>query len=204
MTSKSMQNLTRGIFKENPVFVMMLGMCPTLGVTTSMANGIGMGLATMFVLALSNMAISLVKNVIPAMVRIPCYIVIIASFVTIINLLMEAYLPALHAQLGIYIPLIVVNCIILGRAEAFASKNNILSSMVDGVGMGLGFTASLTLIGSVREILGSGSLFGINIFGSSFQPISILVLPPGAFLTLGILLVLINVFKEKKEAEQNG
>lgn len=192
MTSKSMQNLTRGIFKENPVFVMMLGMCPTLGVTTSMANGIGMGLATMFVLALSNMAISLVKNVIPAMVRIPCYIVIIASFVTIINLLMEAYLPALHAQLGIYIPLIVVNCIILGRAEAFASKNNIWQSLLDGLGMGIGFTIALALLGGVREILGAGSILGWNFVGEDGYPILLFIMPPGAFLALAGLIIVFN------------
>ncbi|MBR5483034.1 MAG: electron transport complex subunit E [Alphaproteobacteria bacterium] len=187
-----MQNLTRGIFKENPVFVMMLGMCPTLGVTTSMANGIGMGLATMFVLALSNMAISLVKNVIPAMVRIPCYIVIIASFVTIINLLMEAYLPALHAQLGIYIPLIVVNCIILGRAEAFASKNNIWQSLLDGLGMGIGFTIALALLGGVREILGAGSILGWNFVGEDGYPILLFIMPPGAFLALAGLIMVFN------------
>ncbi|MBP3546041.1 MAG: electron transport complex subunit E [Alphaproteobacteria bacterium] len=192
MTSKSMQNLTRGIFKENPVFVMMLGMCPTLGVTTSMANGIGMGLATLFVLALSNMAISLVKNLIPAMVRIPCYIVIIASFVTIINLLMEAYLPALHAQLGIYIPLIVVNCIILGRAEAFASKNNIWQSFLDGLGMGIGFTIALALLGGIREILGAGSILGWNFVGEDGYPILLFIMPPGAFLALAGLIMVFN------------
>lgn len=192
MTSKSIQNLTRGIFKENPVFVMMLGMCPTLGVTTSMANGIGMGLATLFVLALSNMAISLVKNLIPAMVRIPCYIVIIASFVTIINLLMEAYLPALHAQLGIYIPLIVVNCIILGRAEAFASKNNIWQSFLDGLGMGIGFTIALALLGGIREILGAGSILGWNFVGEDGYPILLFIMPPGAFLALAGLIMVFN------------
>ncbi|MBR5598765.1 MAG: electron transport complex subunit E [Alphaproteobacteria bacterium] len=192
MASKSIENLTRGIFKENPVFVMMLGMCPTLGVTTSMANGIGMGLATLFVLALSNMAISLVKNLIPAMVRIPCYIVIIASFVTIINLLMEAYLPALHAQLGIYIPLIVVNCIILGRAEAFASKNNIWQSLLDGLGMGIGFTFALALLGGIREVLGAGSILGWNFIGEEGYPILLFVMPPGAFLALAGLIMIYN------------
>ena len=192
MTNKSIQNLTRGIFKENPVFVMMLGMCPTLGVTTSMANGIGMGLATLFVLALSNMAISLVKSLIPAMVRIPCYIVIIASFVTIINLLMEAYLPSLHAQLGIYIPLIVVNCIILGRAEAFASKNNIVQSLLDGLGMGIGFTIALALLGGIREILGAGSILGYNFIGENGYPILIFIMPPGAFLALAGLIMIYN------------
>ena len=192
MTNKSLQNFTRGIFRENPVFVMMLGMCPTLGVTTSMANGIGMGLATVFVLALSNMAISLVKSFIPAMVRIPCYIVIIASFVTIINLLMEAYLPSLHAQLGIYIPLIVVNCIILGRAEAFASKNNIVQSLLDGLGMGIGFTIALALLGALREILGSGSILNYNFIGDDGYPILLFIMPPGAFLALAALIMIYN------------
>ena len=192
MTNKSLQNFTRGIFRENPVFVMMLGMCPTLGVTTSMANGIGMGLATLFVLALSNMAISLVKNFIPAMVRIPCYIVIIASFVTIINLLMEAYLPALHAQLGIYIPLIVVNCIILGRAEAFASKNNIVQSLLDGLGMGIGFTIALALLGGIREILGTGAILNYNFIGDEGYPILLFIMPPGAFLALAALIMIYN------------
>lgn len=192
MANKSLQNFTRGIFRENPVFVMMLGMCPTLGVTTSMANGIGMGLATLFVLALSNMAISLVKNFIPAMVRIPCYIVIIASFVTIINLLMEAYLPALHAQLGIYIPLIVVNCIILGRAEAFASKNNIVQSLLDGLGMGIGFTIALALLGGIREILGTGAILNYNFIGDNGYPILLFIMPPGAFLALAALIMIYN------------
>lgn len=192
MTNKSIQNFTRGIFRENPVFVMMLGMCPTLGVTTSMANGIGMGLATLFVLALSNMAISLVKSLIPAMVRIPCYIVIIASFVTIINLLMEAYLPSLHAQLGIYIPLIVVNCIILGRAEAFASKNNIVQSLLDGLGMGIGFTIALALLGGIREILGSGAILNYSLIGENGYPILLFIMPPGAFLALAALIMIYN------------
>ena len=192
MTNKSLQNFTRGIFRENPVFVMMLGMCPTLGVTTSMANGIGMGLATLFVLALSNMAISLVKSLIPAMVRIPCYIVIIASFVTIINLLMEAYLPSLHAQLGIYIPLIVVNCIILGRAEAFASKNNIVQSLLDGLGMGIGFTIAVALLGGLREILGSGAILNYSLIGENGYPILLFIMPPGAFLALAALIMIYN------------
>ncbi len=192
MTNKSIQNFTRGIFRENPVFVMMLGMCPTLGVTTSMANGIGMGLATLFVLTLSNMAISLVKNLIPAMVRIPCYIVIIASFVTIINLLLEAYLPSLHAQLGIYIPLIVVNCIILGRAEAFASKNNIAQSFLDGLGMGIGFTFALALLGGLREILGTGAILNHNLIGEEGYPILLFIMPPGAFLALAALIMIYN------------
>ncbi len=192
MSSKTWNNLTRGIVRENPVFVMMLGMCPTLGVTTSLQNGLGMGLATMFVLMMSNIVISLVKNFIPAMVRIPCYIVMIASFVTIINLLMEAYLPALHEQLGIYIPLIVVNCIILGRAEAFASKNNIWQSLMDAIGMGIGFTLALSLLGAVREILGAGALFGVPFLSQDSYPILLFIMPPGAFLALAGLIMLFN------------
>ncbi len=192
MSSKTWNNLTRGIVRENPVFVMMLGMCPTLGVTTSLQNGLGMGLATMFVLIMSNMVISMVKNLIPGMVRIPCYIVMIASFVTIINLLMEAYLPALHEQLGIYIPLIVVNCIILGRAEAFASKNNIWQSLMDALGMGLGFTLALSLLGGLREILGAGSLFGVPFLPQDTYPILLFIMPPGAFLALAGLIMAFN------------
>ena len=192
MSNKTWSNLTRGIVRENPVFVMMLGMCPTLGVTTSLQNGLGMGLATMFVLMMSNIVISMVKNLIPNMVRIPCYIVMIASFVTIINLLMEAYLPALHEQLGIYIPLIVVNCIILGRAEAFASKNNILQSLMDAIGMGLGFTLALSLLGGMREILGAGSLFGIPFVSQDAYPILLFIMPPGAFLALAGLIMAFN------------
>ena len=198
------KTLLNGILFENPTFVLFLGMCPTLAVTTSAVNGVGMGISTMVVLIFSNIFISLLRKFIPDKVRIAAYVVIIASFVTIVEMILKAYATSIYNALGIYIPLIVVNCIILGRAEAFASKNDVLSSAIDGLGMGLGFTASLTLIGSVREILGNGSLFGISLFGSSFQPVSILVLPPGAFLTLGILLALINVFREKKEAGKNG
>lgn len=198
------KTLLNGILFENPTFVLFLGMCPTLAVTTSAVNGVGMGISTMIVLIFSNIFISLLRKFIPDKVRIAAYVVIIASFVTIVEMILKAYATSIYNALGIYIPLIVVNCIILGRAEAFASKNDVLSSAIDGLGMGLGFTASLTLIGSVREILGNGSLFGISLFGSSFQPVSILVLPPGAFLTLGILLALINVFREKKEAGKNG
>lgn len=192
MKNNNIDNLTKGILRENPVFVMMLGMCPTLGVTTSMENGLGMGVATMFVLIMSNLAISLVKNVIPAMVRIPCYIVMIASFVTIINLLMEAYLPDLHAKLGIYIPLIVVNCIILGRAEAFASKNDLWQSFLDALGMGIGFTLALALLGAVREILGAGSIMGWNFIGEDGYPILLFIMPPGAFLALAALIMGFN------------
>ena len=192
MEKQSLTNLTRGIIRENPTFVMLLGMCPTLGVTTSASNGLGMGLATLFVLILSNLAISSVKSLIPDMVRIPCYIVIIASFVTVVDLLMSAYLPGLHAKLGIFIPLIVVNCIILGRAEAFASKNNLLQSFFDAVGMGLGFTLGLTSLGIVREILGSGSLFGWNFVGEGADTVLLFIMPPGAFLALAGLIIIFN------------
>ena len=190
------KNLTRGIIKENPIFVLLLGMCPTLGVTTSGTNGLGMGLATMFVLVLSNCFISLLKNVIPDKVRIPAFIVIIASFVTIVQLLMEAYVPFLYEQLGLYIPLIVVNCIILGRAEAFASKNGLVDSLFDGIGMGLGFTLALTLLGLVRELLGAGTAFGFNLFGifgiQEPQMMLVFILPPGAFLVLAYLIAIIR------------
>lgn len=190
------RNLTRGIIKENPTFVLLLGMCPTLGVTTSGTNGLGMGLATMFVLILSNCFISLLKNVIPDKVRIPAFIVIIASFVTIVQLLMEAYVPSLYEQLGLYIPLIVVNCIILGRAEAFASKNGLIDSLFDGIGMGLGFTLGLTLLGLVREILGAGTIFGFSIFEmfgiASPKMMLVFILPPGAFLVLAYMVAIIK------------
>ena len=192
MKKISYENLTRGIIRENPTFVMLLGMCPTLGVTTSALNGLGMGLATLFVLILSNTAIAAVKNLIPAKVRIPCYIVIIASFVTVVDLLMAAYLPGLHAALGIFIPLIVVNCIILGRAEAFASKNNIGQSILDAVGMGTGFTLGLTSLGLVREILGSSSVFGYAFLSENADPILLFIMPPGAFLALAGLIVAFN------------
>ena len=192
MQKESWNNLTRGIIKENPTFVMLLGMCPTLGVTTSAQNGLGMGLATLFVLILSNSMISLVKNVIPDTVRIPCYIVIIASCVTIIDMLLAAYFPELYAALGIFIPLIVVNCIILGRAEAFASKNTLGQSVLDAVGMGIGFSLSLTCLGAVRELLGAYSLFGYSLAGEEATPILLFIMPPGAFLALGGLLLLFN------------
>ena len=190
-----LQILTKGIIKENPIFVLLLGMCPTLGTTTSAINGMGMGVATMFVLIMSNIVISLIKNYIPAKVRIPAFIVVIASFVTVVQLCMEAYVPALYETLGVFIPLIVVNCIILGRAEAFASKNNALDSALDGVGIGLGFTFALTLLGSVREILGSGSIFGWKFIEG--DAILIFVLAPGAFIALGYLLVIFNKLTAK-------
>ena len=182
--------ITKGILKENPTFVLILGMCPTLGVTSSAINGMGMGVATMAVLIMSNMVIALIKNLIPDKVRIPAFIVVIASFVTIIEMLMQAYVPALYASLGVFIPLIVVNCIILGRAEAFASKNGVLDSALDGIGIGLGFTLSLTAIGAVREVLGSGSIFGFT-FAEGVMPL-LFILAPGGFLVLGYLMVLFN------------
>jgi electron transport complex protein RnfE len=191
------KNLTNGLFKENPIFVQLLGMCPTLAVTTSAINGIGMGLATTAVLVSSNFAISLLRKLIPSKVRIPAYIVIIASFVTIVGMVMEAFTPSLYSALGLFIPLIVVNCIILARAESFASKNNIVDSVFDGIGMGLGFTLALTVLGAVRELFGNGSIFNISIFGAGYKPALIMILPPGAFLALGILLALYNVYQIK-------
>ena len=183
--------LLKGIIRENPTFVLILGMCPTLGTTTSAINGAGMGIATMFVLIMSNIVISLIKNLIPDKVRIPAFIVVIASFVTVIQqLLMEAYVPSLYETLGVFIPLIVVNCIILGRAEAFASKHNVLDSALDGLGIGLGFTLSLTVIGAVREILGSGSVFGYKFIEG--DGMIAFVLAPESFLVLGYLMVLFN------------
>ncbi len=193
------KTLFNGLFKENPTFVQFLGMCPTLAVTTAAINGVGMGLSTMAVLVCSNVFISLLRKFIPDKVRIAAYVVVIASFVTIVEMLMKAYVPALSKSLGLYIPLIVVNCIILGRAEAFASKNGILKSAVDGVGMGLGFTGALTIIGSIREVLGAGSIFGVSLFGESFQPMTIMILPPGAFLTLGLIVMTINIISAKKK-----
>ncbi len=192
MKNNSLNNFTRGIIRENPVFVMMLGMCPTLGVTTSLENALGMGLATAFTLIISNCVISLVKNLIPAMVRIPCYIVLIASIVTVIDMMMAANLPLLHEKLGIYIPLIVVNCIILGRAEAFASKNNVIQSFLDALGMGIGFTLALALLGSIREILGAGSLLGYSFLDEESYPILLFIMPPGAFLALAALIMMFN------------
>ena len=184
--------ITKGILKENPTFVLILGMCPTLGVTSSAINGAGMGVATMAVLIMSNVVISMIKNFVPDKVRIPAFIVVIASFVTIIEMLMKAYVPALYAALGVFIPIIVVNCIILGRAEAFASKNGVLSSALDGIGIGLGFTLSLTVIGMVREILGSGAIFGMPIVeGEGLMPL-VFILAPGGFLVLGYLMVMFN------------
>ena len=192
---QAFKQLINGLFKENPVFVLMLGMCATLAVTTNAINGLGMGLSTMAVLVLSNLMISLLRKVIPDGVRMPAYIVVIATFVTIVQLLIQAYLPDLYTSLGIFIPLIVVNCIILGRAEAYASKNNPLLSVFDGLGMGLGFTLALTVIGLVRELLGAGSAFGIPVMPEAFEPISILVMAPGAFFVLATLSALQNKFR---------
>ena len=185
-----LQIITKCILKENPTFVLILGMCPTLGFTSSAINGMGMGVATMAVLIMSNIVISLIKNLIPGKVRIPAFIVVIASFVTIIEMLMQAYVPSLYASLGVFIPLIVVNCIILGRAEAFASKNSVVDSALDGIGIGLGFTLSLTVIGAVREVLGAGSIFGYT-FADGVMPL-LFILAPGGFIVLGYLMVLFN------------
>lgn len=187
--------LMNGIVKENPTFVLLLGMCPTLGTTSSAINGMGMGLATMFVLICSNVVISLIKNLVPDMVRIPIFVVVIASFVTLLQMVMQAYVPALYATLGLFIPLIVVNCILLGRAEAFAAKNNPLSSFFDGLGMGLGFTIALTLLGGVREFLGTGELFNIAIMPEDYGML-IFVLAPGAFIVLGYLIAIVNRLKK--------
>jgi electron transport complex protein RnfE len=188
------KNFTKGFVKENPVFVLLLGLCPTLGVTSTAINGMAMGLATLFVLLMSNIVVSLIKNFIPEKVRIPAFIVVIATFVTIVDLVMAGYAPAVHEQLGLFIPLIVVNCIVLGRAEAFASRKSFMSSMIDGLGMGLGFTFALTLLGAVREILGNLSIFGIKFMEG--DGILVFILPPGAFIALGYLIAIMNKFKK--------
>lgn len=187
--------LMNGIIKENPTFVLLLGMCPTLGTTSSAINGMGMGLATMFVLICSNVVISSIKRIVPDMVRIPVFIVVIASFVTVLQMLMQAYVPALYATLGLFIPLIVVNCILLGRAEAFAAKNSPLASFFDGLGMGLGFTIALTLLGGIREFLGTGKLFDITIMPEQYGML-VFVLAPGAFIVLGYLIAIVNRMKK--------
>lgn len=192
-----LKNFTKGILKENPVFVLLLGLCPTLGVTTTALNGLGMGLATTFVLVMSNIVVSLVKNGIPDKVRIPAFIVVIASFVTVVELTMQAFLPSLFESLGLFIPLIVVNCLVLGRAEAFASKNNFSSSVLDGLGMGVGFSLALTVLGAVREFLGAGQIFGLQIFDSSYGML-LFILAPGAFLVLGYLILIVNKLNGSK------
>lgn len=197
---KYVDSLKNGIVKENPIFVQIMGMCPTLAVTTSAINGIAMGLATTAVLVMSNFFISILKNFIPSKVRIPAYIVVIASFVTIIQFLLEAFLPSLNQALGLFIPLIVVNCLILARAEAFASKNNPLVSIFDGIGMGLGFTLGLFILGSIRELLGTGHILGINIWSGIVPDTIAFILPPGAFLSLGFILAFLNYRKLKKGA----
>jgi electron transport complex protein RnfE len=197
--NRYMKELTKGIFKENPVLVLLLGLCPTLGVTSSAINGMAMGLATMAVLIFSNAIISAVKKGIPDKIRIPAYIMVIASLVTLVEMIMKAYVPELYKVLGLFIPLIVVNCIILGRAESFASKNNIVLSIFDAIGIGLGFTLSLTILGSIREILGNGSIFGLSLLPASAQPALLFILPPGAFLTLGCIIAVVNHHKSKKK-----
>ncbi len=192
------REFTKGLWGENPTFKLVLGMCPTLAVTTSAINGIGMGLATTFVLVCSNVAVAMMRRLIPAKVRIPSYIVLIASFVTVVQLVMEAYTYDLYKALGIFIPLIVVNCIILGRAEAFAGKNPVVPSLVDGAGMGIGFTLSLFVLGSVREFLGAGAILGVNLLGSGYIPFLLSILPPGAFIALGLLLAGMNRLEAKR------
>ena len=200
--NKAAERLYNGLVKENPTFVLMLGMCPTLAVTTLAVNGIGMGLTTTVILALSNVMISALRKVIPDGVRMPAYIVIVASFVTIVQFLLQAYLPNLYDSLGIYIPLIVVNCIILGRAEAYASKNPVIPSFFDGLGMRLGFTVGLTAIGIVRELIGSGKIFGFQVMPSAYEPVTIFILAPGAFLVLTLLVALQN--RVKRSLEKKG
>lgn len=202
MANKYFQDLTRGVFKENPIFVLFLGLCPTLGVTTSGLNGLAMGLATLVALLGSSFFVSLFRKVIPDEVRIPVYITIAATVVTTIDILMHAYLFELYKVLGIFIPLIVVNCVILGRAEVFASKNNMFSSSLDAIGSGIGFTLSLTVLGTIREIMGNGSIFGVTLFGEQFQPALIAILPPGAFITIALMIAGLNVIKEKKNKKK--
>lgn len=194
------KDFVRGLWDENPTFRLMIGLCPTLAVTTSAINGMSMGLATAFVLVCSSALISLLKNLIPDKVRIPAYIIVIATFVTIVDLYMNAFLPELHQVLGLFIPLIVVNCIVLGRAEAFASKNTVIASAFDGLGMGLGFTWSLTLIGSIREIFGAGSIFGYRLLPEGATTLGIMSLPPGGFITLGILIAVMNMIAARQKA----
>ncbi|RJP72041.1 MAG: electron transport complex subunit E [Candidatus Abyssobacteria bacterium SURF_17] len=200
--AKQRNEFWKGFWDENPTFRLMLGLCPTLAVTTSLVNGLGMGLATLAVLLGSNIAISLVRDSIPSQIRIPSFIVIIASFVTIIDLSMHAFAPVLHAALGIFVPLIVVNCIILGRAEAFASKNSVWMSVLDAIGMGLGFTVNLMVLGGLREIVGSGQLLGRPILPAGYQPSLVMILPPGAFLTLGMLMALMNLISRRLEVRR--
>ena len=196
MENKGLNTLVNGLLKENPTFVLVLGMCPTLATTTSAINGMSMGLATLFVLVCSNIVISMLKKLIPDKVRIPAFIVVIATFVTMVQLAMQAYLPAIYDVLGLFIPLIVVNCIVLGRAEAFAAKNSVGLSALDGIGMGLGFTLALTVLGAIRELLGTGAIFGLNVFSDHFAAL-IFVLAPGAFICLAYLMALVNKLQKK-------
>lgn len=191
------KNLTKGLLKENPILVLLLGTCPTLGTTSSALNGLSMGLATTFVLIMSNMAISSIKNIVPDKVRIPAYVVVIAAFVTILQMVMQAFVPELYKSLGLFIPLIVVNCIVLGRAEAFASKNNVFSSAIDGLGMGLGFAMALLILGSVRELLGTGKIFTIAVYPEQYGMLAF-VLAPGAFIALGYIIAIVNKINKKK------
>lgn len=202
MSNSKLNILTKGFFKENPTLILVLGCCPTLAVTTSVTNALGMGAATTFVLLMSNMLISALKNIIPDKVRIPSYIVIIATFVSMIDLLIQGFLPSLSASLGVFIPLIVVNCIVLGRAEAFANKNTVFDSLLDGLGMGIGFTIALTLIGAIREILGSGSILGFQFIPAEYH-ILIFVLAPGAFLVFGFVMAAVRFLVNKSEAKKN-
>jgi len=192
------KEFTKGIYKENPTFRMVLGMCPTLAVSNTLQNSVGMGVAVIFVLTSSNFLVSLIHPWVPSKIRIPIYITVIATFTTIVDLVMAAYTPGLHKALGIFIPLIVVNCIILGRAEAFAGKNSVLPSIMDGLGMGLGFTLALSLLGFTRELIGNGTLWGIPVLGTSYHPMLIMILPPGAFLVLGLYMALLNYFDRKR------
>lgn len=206
MSGKLYKEFAKGIFKENPTFVLLLGLCPTLGVTSSAINGFAMGIATLLVLVISNVLVSVVRNYIPDKIRIPAYVMLIATLVTVVDMVMHAYMLGIYKVLGLFIPLIVVNCIILGRAEAFAAKNGVILSFFDGLGVGVGFTLSLTLLGMVREILGAGKLFGIGIIdliigADKWQPAIIMILPPGAFISLGFLMAAINFIKNKKKKE---
>lgn len=204
MNNGCFKEFSKGIIKENPTLVTLLGMCPTLAVTTMASNGIGMGLATTFVLLGSNIVISLLKNVIPKAVRLPCYIVIIAGFVTAVELLLKAYVPSLHSALGIFLPLITVNCIILGRAEVFASKNKLIPSILDAVGMGLGFTLALFLMGSLREIFGAGQWFGFQIIPQTIPAMTIFIMPAGGFFALGVIIAVVNKLANKKPPQEIG
>jgi len=193
-----LKEFTKGLLKENPVFVLLLGMCSTLAVSNSLSNALGMGAAFTIVLVLSNMVISSIRKIVPNDIRIPVFIVVMAGFVTMIDLLIKAYFPALNESLGIFIPLIVVNCILLGRAEAFASKNGILASLFDGLGMGVGYTLALSTLAIIREVIGAGTILGYPLFGPNYQPALIMILPPGAFITLGCVLAFLNKMQEKK------